>query len=127
MELIKYNHKDIVLCEEERFPNHWRKNWSKENMHALLLVKKGEELLGRIAIYLNVHFRKKDAAFLGAYECIEDQSVNDFLMNAAIEEAKNQGIKKVFGPIDGSTWNTCLLYTSPSPRDATLSRMPSSA
>ena len=25
------------------------------------------------------------------------------------------------------TGNTCLLYTSPSPRDATLSRMPSSA
>ena len=24
-------------------------------------------------------------------------------------------------------FNTCLLYTSPSPRDATLSRMPSSA
>ena len=24
-------------------------------------------------------------------------------------------------------WKTCLLYTSPSPRDATLSRMPSSA
>ena len=28
---------------------------------------------------------------------------------------------------DCSTDNTCLLYTSPSPRDATLSRMPSSA
>ena len=26
-----------------------------------------------------------------------------------------------------TTNNTCLLYTSPSPRDATLSRMPSSA
>ena len=26
-----------------------------------------------------------------------------------------------------SEWNICLLYTSPSPRDATLSRMPSSA
>ena len=25
------------------------------------------------------------------------------------------------------TWNTCLLYTSPSPRDGLLSRMPSSA
>ena len=24
-------------------------------------------------------------------------------------------------------WNTCLLYTSPSPRDRTRSRMPSSA
>ena len=28
---------------------------------------------------------------------------------------------------DGETCNDCLLYTSPSPRDATLSRMPSSA
>ena len=27
----------------------------------------------------------------------------------------------------GGHTNTCLLYTSPSPRDATLSRMPSSA
>ena len=27
----------------------------------------------------------------------------------------------------GAQWLTCLLYTSPSPRDATLSRMPSSA
>ena len=28
---------------------------------------------------------------------------------------------------DGKNIETCLLYTSPSPRDATLSRMPSSA
>ena len=27
----------------------------------------------------------------------------------------------------GNKFNICLLYTSPSPRDATLSRMPSSA
>ena len=31
------------------------------------------------------------------------------------------------GQLDNLTLNTCLLYTSPSPRDATLSRMPSSA
>ena len=30
-------------------------------------------------------------------------------------------------PYAGTTLNICLLYTSPSPRDATLSRMPSSA
>ena len=29
--------------------------------------------------------------------------------------------------IDTHWYTTCLLYTSPSPRDATLSRMPSSA
>ena len=30
-------------------------------------------------------------------------------------------------PILGYVFSSCLLYTSPSPRDATLSRMPSSA
>ena len=30
-------------------------------------------------------------------------------------------------PEEGDSFGTCLLYTSPSPRDATLSRMPSSA
>ena len=34
---------------------------------------------------------------------------------------KDQGIEQLFRD------NSCLLYTSPSPRDATLSRMPSSA
>ena len=29
--------------------------------------------------------------------------------------------------LDGANLYRCLLYTSPSPRDATLSRMPSSA
>ena len=29
--------------------------------------------------------------------------------------------------VTGHQWKCCLLYTSPSPRDATLSRMPSSA
>ena len=38
------------------------------------------------------------------------------------------GVKNIFAPNTEQTTNlTCLLYTSPSPRDATLSRMPSSA
>ena len=32
----------------------------------------------------------------------------------------------IFNTVTGDYWD-CLLYTSPSPRDATLSRMPSSA
>ena len=31
------------------------------------------------------------------------------------------------GPVSNTHYQICLLYTSPSPRDATLSRMPSSA
>ena len=36
------------------------------------------------------------------------------------------GVVTAFGPLTGGVY-ACLLYTSPSPRDATLSRMPSSA
>ena len=36
----------------------------------------------------------------------------------------NAGMKN---QMDGGAFSNCLLYTSPSPRDATLSRMPSSA
>ena len=36
--------------------------------------------------------------------------------------------RNLFGGVEtGSRYGPCLLYTSPSPRDATLSRMPSSA
>ena len=38
--------------------------------------------------------------------------------------AQTAGLKQA---IDNSEAGICLLYTSPSPRDATLSRMPSSA
>ena len=34
---------------------------------------------------------------------------------------------KVFNPATGEQEKDCLLYTSPSPRDGLLSRMPSSA
>ena len=35
--------------------------------------------------------------------------------------------KPMAGVIDFSVYNICLLYTSPSPRDLSTSRMPSSA
>ena len=45
-----------------------------------------------------------------------------------LEKSREEGCKeltKKFDKYDGDI--ICLLYTSPSPRDATLSRMPSSA
>ena len=48
---------------------------------------------------------------------------HDFLEAAALSRAINA---RDIEPLE-LTNNPCLLYTSPSPRDATLSRMPSSA
>ena len=49
---------------------------------------------------------------------------------AAITDVKIEGISHEYSTIEGireDVIDICLLYTSPSPRDATLSRMPSSA
>ena len=43
------------------------------------------------------------------------------------QSARNIKIRDLFGVDDGLTVQSCLLYTSPSPRDGLLSRMPSSA
>ena len=40
---------------------------------------------------------------------------------------KETAREKMIGQTIGYRYDVCLLYTSPSPRDATLSRMPSSA
>ena len=40
---------------------------------------------------------------------------------------QGEALQKRVEPLAASVGSDCLLYTSPSPRDATLSRMPSSA
>ena len=55
-------------------------------------------------------------------------SVKDRAALALIKDAQEKKlISKGGSVVEGTAGNTCLLYTSPSPRDATLSRMPSSA
>ena len=44
-----------------------------------------------------------------------------------IQMAKKISLNSAYGAIGNEHFRYCLLYTSPSPRDATLSRMPSSA
>ena len=64
----------------------------------------------------------------------EDQASNDFLLATAIQNTNIDQVTlngfvtgELFDIPGGGTVQACLLYTSPSPRDATLSRMPSSA
>ena len=58
----------------------------------------------------------------------------DSVKQAKIKERENQRLKQLTADLGRQVkvtrlayMYTCLLYTSPSPRDATLSRMPSSA
>ena len=47
--------------------------------------------------------------------------------NVTQKSRMRTAVKKVITAADAGNSKDCLLYTSPSPRDATLSRMPSSA
>ena len=54
----------------------------------------------------------------GEYEVLEQSDDIDYISDREIELQKSYGYKRD---------RTCLLYTSPSPRDRQKSRMPSSA
>ena len=63
---------------------------------------------------------------LGGREIIDITFV-DLTKTHTSEQAAQAGTIFNFSKIPVGAYNSCLLYTSPSPRDATLSRMPSSA
>ena len=54
-------------------------------------------------------------------------TINLVMSDGALSNARNLVIKFATATIAASTVCTCLLYTSPSPRDRQKSRMPSSA
>ena len=77
--------------------------------------KKYEEYVKRITP-VHAFWPTLGKAFLtGGLICTLGQFINNWLMNSRGLEQEAAG-----------AW-TCLLYTSPSPRDRTRSRMPSSA
>ena len=65
----------------------------------------------------------------GLEDIKEYKHFNDFFTRSLKAGTRPISESKVVSPVDGvvSQCGNCLLYTSPSPRDATLSRMPSSA
>ena len=83
-------------------------------------VTKGSiEFLGKDLIDMEPDVRASEGLFLAFQYPVELPGVNGtyFLRTALNSIREYKGEKPL----------TCLLYTSPSPRDATLSRMPSSA
>ena len=69
------------------------------------------------------NFLKYLTSNLIKYNCIEKIIPSEYSYRDA-----TYGSKKSKKNVNLSTWGvTCLLYTSPSPRDTLLSRMPSSA
>ena len=103
-----------------------------------------QQLLGEIEAQLGVSARNvpkedipTDSEELGLYmqlqykqgiEIAEEEAIDNIMMRNKYSEIKRRlDYDQVILGISCAKHECCLLYTSPSPRDATLSRMPSSA
>ena len=70
----------------------------------------------------------KDASGFGNLDMSRDIAIPYInILQSNSPQLNPSKAEHVEGAKVGQFYNTCLLYTSPSPRDATLSRMPSSA
>ena len=58
---------------------------------------------------------------------LEEQTFDNPFVNVEEEKSTTENKKTEETPTKLEDSNSCLLYTSPSPRDRSLSRMPSSA
>ena len=61
----------------------------------------------------------------GTMEFLE--RIGEFGTSIALVEDGDPVVAVIFNPVADELFSACLLYTSPSPRDGLLSRMPSSA
>ena len=93
---------------------------------------------GRVEVGIGRGIYGREAVNMNKEADLKDQAKNFRLFEESLTIMKKAWTEEFFShqgefytyPSPNFTWQhdmSCLLYTSPSPRDATLSRMPSSA
>ena len=83
-----------------------------------------------------IEIQKEKEIFKGVYDLVIASSLNDgnlksnitsYLKTQYNDPSKDADVELIIAQVTNTWWYNCLLYTSPSPRDGLLSRMPSSA
>ena len=87
----------------------------QDNKSTILLLENGKQSSGKRTRALNIRY------FFLADQCEKGHIEVEYC------PTKEMWTDPMTKPLQGQDFKRCLLYTSPSPRDATLSRMPSSA
>ena len=87
-----------------------------------------------IPIGKDARYATLKSKFFSIFQLVEYTIMRQIQLEMIFYSAKNilgaevdSGLSRKIGKERWEMKNTCLLYTSPSPRDAQLSRMPSSA
>ena len=111
-----------MVCKDAEIKNHLVQAGEEETDHLIWCKKRLEELNGKPSI-LNPVWYAGSFAIGAIFGSFGEKTSLGF-----VEETEKQVVKHLEKHLDKVSKNdTCLLYTSPSPRDGLLSRMPSSA
>ncbi len=90
----------------------------QEYLHCCFSISENDVILARLCCYLNP-YHSIDSEKVLTFGCIEfpdNVAVFSILMDAVVEEARQLGMTSIIGPMDGSTWNTYRIVTSPQPK-----------
>lgn len=87
----------------------------EEFLYCRLEVVAKKLIQAKISLFLNPYHKidERQALTIGEFECVEDYEVFKFLMDEVLLEASKLECSFLLGPMDGSTWNTYRLVTSP--------------
>ena len=94
--------------------NQWMDYVSSEKVKTYILKYK-VDLAGFFELIFHSEENEVEIAYFGILEEFQNKKLGSYLLSQAIQKSFQRDI------------NSCLLYTSPSPRDMRRSRMPSSA
>ena len=125
--------RSLFMCRLDKFRDPW------EGVHPESAIKVMDEKQMSTKEWLHGSIKRKTGCFVNCWHAAEHESAAlwDLYTNHAgiaikstvgqVKSAVSQDLTFLIGQVTYCDYKTCLLYTSPSPRDATLSRMPSSA
>ncbi len=78
----------------------------------LWVARRGGRDVGRIAGIIDDHFHDTSgskAGFFGFYECVADRAVSHRLFEAVFQWSREQGMKRILGPMNPTTNDECGL------------------
>ena len=101
-----------LLMDRKDFINRKKQPFFDHGDAALFLARRGGEVVGRVLASDDPRYNEthgSNVGCFGMFECIDDQSVADALMERAAAWIKAKGRDEIMGPIDYSTNYQCGL------------------
>ena len=96
LNIIKYNPTEAVEKLQLSCTNY---------VQGAICIYEHQTMVAHVVLYKNKHIGE-EVLVLGNYTCVDKLEISRALFNEVIAVAKQMGVDKILGPMDGSTWNS---------------------